>query len=459
MTRTSALPLKCPRCDSDRLHLSIRPESISLNDQYCLYCARCGAAAKASVALFHKLTIGGTAKVTRMLFDKLTEAGRGDADMAPPKVARRPTIPLDATVVTPSPKEEEAHLPELEELESVEITEGETVTVAAATKTLDPKITAAIAELSVEVPAPVKKPPVKRTAKAEAGGLEVVTEPPPAAPPTVSVSVTGDEIKGLANEIDGAGMERDWRHRWIFYGFNKVGKTRTQDDPNTLIVNTEDGTISIADKPIDQRALQIQVRSKRKLEQVYWMLKTCKPHESGRGLIVPTKLGPRHVDTIAFDTVTRLIFWALREEVLGPTHAPDLTKPMPDISLPMRGKAYNWVTQWLILFRDLPVHTVYLCQQREPNEKDATPETVVGLPDMPPSVRNVIQGDVDVIGRVFVKADEDGEAGARIQFGPTEEYITGDRFFVLPKIVKHTTFRKLLGYVEKKRAERSAASA
>lgn len=364
---------------------------------------------------------------SREEFEYLTDGMKGVDDIMAEPVSRpatrrsKPSVPLSGTEsIAP---EEVDTLGEIEELDSVELVDGPTVEVTT-------------------------RPPKDKTKTAEAPAKKPTTDKPAASvPPSVA---------SLADEIDAAGAERDWRHRWIFFGFNKAGKTRTQDDPNTLIVNTEDGTVTIADKPVGERAMQIQVRNKKKLEQIYWMLRSCKPHESGRGLWVPTKLGLRHIDTITFDTVTRLVFWALREEALGPTHAPDLTKEMPKVTLPMRGDAYNWVTQWLLLFRDLPLHTNYLCQQREPNEKDAVPETVIGIPDMPPSVRNVIQGDADVIGRVFIKNDDDGNAVARIQFGASEEYITGDRFFVLPKIVKHTTFRKLLSFVEKKRAERAA---
>lgn len=383
----------------------------------------------------------------------------------PPRPAttrKPPTVPVEAEEIL-TPEEDDELAAEIQELEDLEIVDGPTVEVrkppkkeAAKAPTKPAKPVKADDDLETVEVKPTESDELETTdedltvveaPKSRKGKGGKKDESVPAA------SVPADALD--PNEIMEAGAERDWRYRIILYGPNKTGKTKTLDDPHILVLNFEDGTTTLADKPKADRALQIPIRNRKKIEQVYWMLRRAKPGPDGKGLIIDTKLGERHIHTVAFDTVTREVFWVLREAVLGDKRAEDLTIVLGSKeTYYARGPVYEWINNWMVLFRDLPLHTVYLCQEREPKADEAAGASL-GCPDVPPSIRSIIQGDVDVIGHTRIKHDtESGEPAYLIKFGPDEEYVTGDRFSALPKVIKNVPITKIMSRIDKVRAER-----
>ena len=275
---------------------------------------------------------------------------------------------------------------------------------------------------------------------------EVETAPHPEKP-SVQVPVSSKNISDLASRIAPAGSARDWRQRWLIYGMNKTGKTNSLNDPKTLIANIEMGDTTLTDKPVADRALQAPTMSKDDFEALYWFLYNSKRHESGRGLVVKTSVGERHIDTLAFDTVTRLKDKIIRSIVLG-ARATDSSIVIDRITIQQHGDAGTAINHWMTLFRDLPLHIVWVCQERLPGEDG---DGSLGIPDLPKSVRNFLQGDADVIGRTYKKTNDEGRIDYRMYFGPTEEYVTGDRYKVLPAGIKDPSIRKVMTYIEKKR--------
>lgn len=89
----------------------------------------------------------------------------------------------------------------------------------------------------------------------------------------------------------------------------------------------------------------------------------------------------------------------------------------------------------LLAFRNLPMHVIFLAQERVVNDED-TDEPVLHTPDLPAGSRGAAMGSVSFLGRIFsqevkVRNKKTKEITTRwedrLLIGPHEEFDTKDR--------------------------------
>jgi hypothetical protein len=219
----------------------------------------------------------------------------------------------------------------------------------------------------------------------------------------------------------------------LVYGRNGSGKTRfAASGPNCLIIDiNEEGTRSAAGWS------EADVREVRTFDDVahgYWYLKA----------------GNHEYETVAIDTVTALQQAAIRK-VLGDQEDRDPTREpsMPDKRT--WGRAGQLVNQLVLDFRNLPMHVVFLAQERIIDDEDGEGNPF-HTPDLPAGTRGTLMGSVGVMGRIYgreVKVkNKKGKRSTkwedRMLVGPHEDYDTKDRTNQLGRIVRNPTMPQVI---------------
>src|SRR5690606_17425066 len=132
------------------------------------------------------------------------------------------------------------------------------------------------------------------------------------------------------------------------YGLNGTGKTTFgATAKNALFIDTEHGLKSIRHTD----ALYYPVDEWADVEALYWYL-------AGQ----PGGKHPK-IDTLVWDTLTRLLRVAVRNAVLGEAEK-DPTKDIINPTLKNWGDATERIIFWLSAFKKLPYHQIWLCQER-----------------------------------------------------------------------------------------------
>lgn len=219
----------------------------------------------------------------------------------------------------------------------------------------------------------------------------------------------------------------------LLYGKNKKGKTRTAAAaPKPLIIDiNERGTRSVRGY---KGAEVFPVNKWEDVTWAYWMLKE----------------GNHDYETVILDTVTQLQNLGMKQ-VLGEQEDrdPNREPSMPD------WKSWNKLKELMVPlilnFRNLPMHVVFVAQEKsKENEEELTTET---FPEVAPSIRGTLTGSVDIIGRIYMaqmrsvdkkKKKEVKVWERRMLVGPHDEFITGDRSGVLPRVVRNPTVNKMI---------------
>lgn len=216
--------------------------------------------------------------------------------------------------------------------------------------------------------------------------------------------------------------------KMLVYGQNGKGKTRFgASGPKTLIVDcNEKGSLSIRRFP----AKVFKIETWTDVDLAFWYLKG----------------GNHPFETVVLDTVTSLAQLCMKF-VLGDEASRDPTK---DPDMPSKrewGKVGELMRTVILNYRNLPMHVVFLAQERRgfaDDEDDDAPEV---FPEVSPSVRTTLTASVDIIGRVYVKeVVTKGKGGKKttvpayyMLVGPSERYVTKDRSESgLPKALKLT---------------------
>jgi hypothetical protein len=221
--------------------------------------------------------------------------------------------------------------------------------------------------------------------------------------------------------------------RVLLYGRNKQGKTRTAvAAPNPLIIDiNEHGTRSVRSY---KGAKVFHVNKWEDITWAYWMLRE----------------GDHDYQTVVLDTVTAMQHLCMRH-VLGSQEDRD---PNREPSMPDRrswGKLGELMKPIFLEFRNLPMHVVFVAQERRIEDEDEA--TVEHTPDLSPSVRGVLTGAVDIIGRVYQaqvrtvpkgKKKEEKTWETRMLVGPHDEFVTGDRTGALGRIVRKPSVNKMI---------------
>lgn len=226
------------------------------------------------------------------------------------------------------------------------------------------------------------------------------------------------KVEKAKSHIRSAGNSFEYL-RILVYGNNGKGKTRfgASGPRKVLVVDcNEKGSLSIRNyEGVDVFTIETWTD----IDLAFWMLKS----------------GRHEYSTVVIDTVTSLAQLCMKF-VLGDESSRDPTK---DPNMPGRrewGKVGELMRTAILNFRNLPLHVVFLAQERrgfnDDDDDDSTPDV---FPEVSPSVRTTLTASVDIIGRIYVKeVVRKGESKKqetayeyRLLIGPSERYLTKDR--------------------------------
>lgn len=228
--------------------------------------------------------------------------------------------------------------------------------------------------------------------------------------------------RDLPNRLEKAkskikGVDEFSHLKMLAYAQNGKGKTRFgASGPKVLLIDcNERGALSIRKFP-EVKIFPIEIWTD--IDLAFWYLKK----------------GDHDYETVVIDTTTSLAQLCMKF-VLGEEASHDPTK---DPNMPGRrewGKVGELMRTQILDFRNLPMHVVFLAQERKgfgDDDEDSTPEI---FPDVSPSIRSTLTAAVDIIGRMYVKevVSKKGEMkgkpqiGYRMLIGPSERYMTKDR--------------------------------
>lgn len=221
--------------------------------------------------------------------------------------------------------------------------------------------------------------------------------------------------------------------KMLAYARNGQGKTRLGASfPNALIIDiNEEGTRSAVGTGSHVRECQTFDEA----AHGYWYLKA----------------GNHEYETVVLDTTTALYAAAIRK-VLGDQEDRDPTREpsMPDKRT--YGRAGQLVNQLVLQYRNLPMHVVFLAQERVIDDEESE-EPAFHTADMPAGARGTLLGSVGIVGRLFSREVVVRNATTKkkskrwvdlMLVGPHEQFDTKDRTFNLGTIVKQPTGPKLI---------------
>jgi len=175
------------------------------------------------------------------------------------------------------------------------------------------------------------------------------------------------------------------RSEWLsiaIYGRSGTGKTTfagTAPKPLLVLDINDRGTISVKNQP---ETYVLAIEKWPEMEEVYWYLKNSDKFK-----------------TVVIDTATQWQDLALKE-VTGEDET-------GLISRKSWGMISSLMKSWILNFRDLPMHKIFICQDRitggEENEVDLEMITPEVGPALSPSVAKTLNAAVDVIGQTFIR--------------------------------------------------------
>lgn len=216
--------------------------------------------------------------------------------------------------------------------------------------------------------------------------------------------------------------------RILVYGRNKKGKTvfgATGPKPFILDID-EEGTRSA----YGSGAFVYEASSFDEAVWAYWYMKE----------------GNHKYKTFVVDTITALHKAALRK-VMKESEERDPTKEPGTASQRDWGRANNLVNNLLIDMRNLPMHVVFLAQERVVADEDEE-EPSLHTVDLPNGARGTALGCVGIIGRIYLKEvktkGKKTKWEGRLLVAPHDEYDTGTRVKSLPRIVRQPTMPKII---------------
>lgn len=225
--------------------------------------------------------------------------------------------------------------------------------------------------------------------------------------------------------------------RVLIQGPNKKGKTYLgASGPHTIMLDVnERGTKTVSHLP------DVDVFPANDWADVvyfYWFLRA----------------GNHSYETVCVDTVTQMQHVCMKQ-VLKEGADRD---PYRDPKTPAQRdwlKMAELMKPQILSFRNLPMHCVFLVQEREISDDDTAEVHVV--PDVSPGVRGTLMASVDVIGRVFtrneraaVKGKEKKVVGHYLLVGDHDKYPTGNRLG-MPALIRNPTIQMFIDANEKKR--------
>lgn len=232
----------------------------------------------------------------------------------------------------------------------------------------------------------------------------------------------------------------------LVYARNKVGKTTLAGSASklgkTLLIDCEKGATSIREKYPDVSVYKLTEYDQ--IDEIYWFLAN-KKHGYKYVIIDPvTRLG-HHCMVKVLEEDAKM---AQDGDPMKPTQA-------------AYGKTAQLMRDALMRYKNLPgiflIVTAYE-KRRETDDEDSDFDYVIG-PDAQPAVKGFLMGQMDIIGRLYVKQlesediDQPGKIERRMLFGSHEIYESGDRSDRLPRIMRLPTMAKIIRDISKRSEE------
>lgn len=229
--------------------------------------------------------------------------------------------------------------------------------------------------------------------------------------------------------------------RCLWYGRNGKGKTRLACSTGVAGIKTlifdvnEEGTQSVKNYP------NCFVRPIKTWEDFifgYWFLKS----------------GNHDYGAVVIDTLTQLQKVCMRQ-VLNEAEDRDPNRPP---NLPQRnqwGQMTETMRPKIYDMRNLPMHVIFVCQERVDKGSDEEEESgdirARYVPDLSPGVRGDAMAAVGVMGRVYRRPRRTGKGKkekviweTKLLVGDHEDYETKDRTGALGYIVRNPTMAQVI---------------
>jgi len=224
--------------------------------------------------------------------------------------------------------------------------------------------------------------------------------------------------------------------RALLYGRNGKGKTRAAANaPKPLVLDVnEEGTQSITGYDGDYYPIK-------RWEQfiwAYWYLRT----------------GKHGYETAVIDTMSQVQKLAMRS-VLNEAEDRDPNRPPNFPTQREWGQMTELVRPWIFAYRNLPMHIIFVCQERVDRPRDEGEETGEirphVVPDLSPGLRADVMSAVGIIGRCYRRGRRVGrgkketiEWETRCLVGDHEDYETKDRTGQLGYVVRDPSTYKFI---------------
>lgn len=225
----------------------------------------------------------------------------------------------------------------------------------------------------------------------------------------------------------------------LIYARNKVGKTRLAASAckvgRTLLIDCERGSSSI--RKIYPECEVFKVSEFSDMDEIYWYLST---QDHGYEFVI-------------IDPITRLGQLCMRH-VLREKVALDLSSDPYTPSERDWGTTAELMRNVIMRFKEtLDIFLIITAyeRRRDSDAEESAFDYVIG-PDAQPSVKGYLMGQMDIIGRLYVKQigseeERNRKIERRILFAPHEVYESGDRSDNLPAIMRNPTMAKIMARI------------
>ena len=219
--------------------------------------------------------------------------------------------------------------------------------------------------------------------------------------------------------------------KMVVYSRNKVGKTRfaCSSELKTLLIDCrERGTASVRKRG---NVWVFRVTRWDDIDSLYWYLRS----------------GKHDFEVTGIDTITMLakicMKWVLKDDLER-----DMTKDPLLADKRSWGKMGELISDFILRFRDLPIHTLYLAQERVTATEDEDGGVTKEIhPDLSPGPRTTLLSSVGVVGRLYVKEVEvDGKTKRerRMLLGAHPVFASGNRYDELRYVERNPTLQGFL---------------
>jgi phage nucleotide-binding protein len=231
----------------------------------------------------------------------------------------------------------------------------------------------------------------------------------------LSASIVQRGGKTMASNVKPESVKqslRDVPAHLMIYGFNGTGKTTFagKTDLITVFLDCGDAGIRTLKNEDPKRVRVIRIRSTNQyLDTIDYLIQQADKF-----------------DLLVADTLTGLASIAIRE-VKG--------KRGGEMNQNKWGKVSSKVIECIMETRNFPKEVIYLAQERRKTKEDENGSYLTISPSLTPSVREVLSGCVDWVGRLYV---QDGKR--KLTFIYTDETEAKDRSELFPKVIVQPSY-------------------